>query len=390
PFTLAIVFAALGACARRRFVWTLVLAALAAVNRTELWPWFAAFGLALCWSQSTGWSRRRRWQLALGVVGTTACAGLAPGVADKAWMTFRQHYAAAAVREDLLGEATTTPARTVDVEWAAFRAFHEPDARVAIDFPAAKSVPEALVENPERFLAHVWRNVRAIPASLVSAQVTTLFPRAFAVGLIAALVAAAACGSWLRRGAGSTWPLPVWLLLVASPLAIAPSTIAAARGELLWPLFPAWAVPIAGGISKLLANRPLRFLRTVAPLALLATAFAVPGPFAKPPSPLQHRDVLELLTMHPPLPGARMVCAWPGYPELIDRRDVMAFSSAYLPFTLDPGIGMQGDLVVSTPDLARQEPKLAEIAAEIVRSGHWRLVGSVGVATLYARVPRGR
>ncbi len=390
--TLAIVFLALGACARRRFGWALVLLALAAVNRNELWPWFAVFGLALAASRATGWTTRRRWLVATAVAGATAAASLMPGVADKAWTTFRQHYAAAAVREDLRGRVEPGPAGRAALQLAVDRAFTEPDARVARDFASATSVPGALAANPAAFVAHVARNVRALPASLAAAQTTTLLPGPLAAVLVAALAAAAAWGHRLRRATTPGWPWPVWLLLLTSPVAIATSMLAAARGELLWPLFLAWAVPIAGGVSKLLCHRtderPRRAPQLAAALALAVAAFAVPGPFAAPPRPLQHRDVLALLTTHPPARGARLLCAWPTYPELLDRRDVLAFPGAHLPAALDPGVGMPGDLVVVTPDLALQHPELPAIEQQLVRSGHWRRVGAVGAATLYERAPR--
>ena len=80
------------------------------------------------------------------------------------------------------------------------------------------------------------------------------------------------------------------------------------------------------------------------------------------------------------------MCEWPTYAELIDRRDVLAFTGDYLPAALDPALAFPNDLVVSTPDLALMQPRLRDIEAELVRSGLWRRVDRVGVSTLYARV----
>jgi len=393
----ALLFVALGACLRRRPRLALFVLALAAVNRFEYAPWVLVFACALALSGRLGWAPRARWTVAVCGLLPMALAFGSEGVRGRSWAAFAQNYASTAVADDL---RRADPAVTdAAVHRAQFRIYGNPWQRVAADFPRADSVFAALAENPRCFLAHVGRNLAGVPGLLAWAHGTTLLPRQAGAVLLAVLAALAAVGWWQRwraRSLGAGWPPALWLLMATSPCAVLVPLFVADRGELFWPLFPGWLLLLLGGLGAVAARlRPPSgsvWPSLAAVGALLALALGVPGPFAGPPGRLPNRCVRDLLTAQPPPQGARVVGAWPSYPQLLDRPDLQMllpghFEIAKFDAFLTP---RPGDTIVIAPDLEDQVPDYRATVDFIARSAEWRASARRDDVVVYTRIVQGK
>ncbi len=391
----AILFLALGTCARGRPRLALLALALAAVNRFEYAPWVLAFGLALAAWRGSGWSPRVRLALAFSACIPMALAMVSADVQGRSWMAFTQNYAFTAVADDLRrADPSVGPDQ---VRRAQLQAYAAPGPRIAVDFPTAPTVLAAMQENPRRFFGHVLRTLAAVPGMLVRAQGTTLLSRGGVGALLAGLALVAAVG-WLRcwrvGGPGAQWPAPLWMALLTSPCAVTVPLFVADRGELFWPLFPTWSLcTVAGASAAVRWCRPAAswpaFCGPALSIGLIAIALLVPGPFAGPPSRLQHRHVVDLLTEQPPAAGARVVVPWPSYGLLLDRPDL----ELLVPGRFDQPkfeaflTGRPGDTIVLCPDLQGQVPDYRAIVDWLASSPRWRETARRDDVVVYVRLP---
>jgi len=168
-----------------------------------------------------------------------------PGVKRRSWLAFKQHHAQLA----LIISGDPAPALPE-------QPFSRPDRWIRADFPGARSVGQAVIENPGTFGAHVLFNLRSLPRALAR-----LYFDGFShLGVLRTL---ALCLGGLLAGAGllrrqlklgavlSACPAPVWALL-ASGLASVPVALSlSSRAELMMPAVPIglllWALLVRDG-----------------------------------------------------------------------------------------------------------------------------------------------
>ncbi len=217
-FALLFVLLAVLAEYRGRRTWALLLIVAAALSRPEY------LLAALLWLLIRGWSRlgRRARIVVVGgvpVVALLALTGAIPGLGgERIWVAFGQHYA--------LRWAAEHPALLPE-PWADW------GQAMAVSFPGAHSLGDALLTNPREVLHHVAGNLLGYPSLLVTLVASPALPgRVVGPAILSGLL--------LAVGMRRRWPQPVaWrvptLLLVACASAL-PSLLAKPKAVYALPI----------------------------------------------------------------------------------------------------------------------------------------------------------
>ena len=314
-----LVFVAAGLLQRQHTIWGLAALACAAVNRSELTPWLLLVAAGLCTARA-GLPMRRIGAGAL-TVGLSLIALQASLGAhrDRAWLAFRQHYAATRALAESAPHAG--------------EAFRFPDARIVADFGDAESLSDAVLVAPGRALTFALQNLTDIPSSaaaLVDNSFAGLGPTARRIvygglGLWFAYCVVVVCtprGRRRVRDNSQRVPRPLWVLILTSPASLLGVLLTGARPELLFAMLPgAW---VLAGLPTM-PHRPGRagsWVTAACASGLIAISIGWPGPFVDAPRRQPVRETVALLVhcapntpvrlLGPHGHGAAKLAAWYG------------------------------------------------------------------------------
>ncbi len=329
-------------------------------------------------------ARRRPALLLLAVAAASLCFHqLYTPSRERAWLTFRQHYAASALQRG---------------EGAAGASFSFPDATIARDFPGATSPLGALWSGPGALARHAADNLAQVPtaASTVLLQPFAHAPwlrwtmlGSFGVVLAWVAVRRARCLAGLLRRHRAT----LAVLGAGAAATLVPVVLLLPRPDLLLPAAPLFAA-LAGLVLRAAVRRRERWRWPILGLVAFA-AVAAPSPFGPGVFGLREgRGALRLMQRHDFAPGDRLGTVWgdsivtfAGVPDVqhvnlgtLRRGDDLEASGAAFAAS---GVNV---LVVS-PMMFAECGALGAFLANELASDRWEIADWFFPALLYRRVP---
>ncbi|HEU4418100.1 MAG TPA: hypothetical protein VFT55_04130 [Planctomycetota bacterium] len=367
-----------GLALRARWWIAATLFAVAAVERGEIVLPLAAAGLVACIVVRP----RRRGLLLLGATVAAACFHQSyEHSRNRAWLTFRQHYAGAAlVRGDGVAGAS----------------FGLPDTTIARDFPGATSLSGVAAVNPAALAHHVAWNVTQLPGTVSTLLFQPFGHTPWLRWSMLALAGALIAWIGLRRAARVRRLLhahrtALGILAVGAAVTLLPQLLLMPRADLLLPGLP-FAAALAAVALRAAMGRERRWRWPVLGVVVVA-ALAAPGPFGSQVSGLREgRAGLKLIQRQQLAPDERLGTIWAPLSRFIDRPNVA-------PVSLDH-LGLAGDQAAFDADFAAASPTLVVVAprtfgecgprapflAHELAADHWEIVDGFFPVLLYRRV----
>lgn len=375
----ALCWLGIGFAIRARWWWATAAFAVASLERGELALPLAVAGL-VAWKVLPVC---RPALLLLGVAASSLCFHqlYAPSHA-RAWLTFRQHYAGAAMERGDGAPGATFPF---------------PDATIARDFPGATSLSAAVAANPAALTRHAASNLAGVPAVVSSVLLEPFAHAPWLRWTLLALFGGLLVWTVRRRGPR----LRRLLRLHRAPLAIVgagalatlvPVVLLKPRADLLLPGLP-FVVAFAALVLRAAMRREARWRWPALGLVAVA-ALVAPSPFAAGVGLREARAAARLLQRHEFAPHERLATAWgdhvvtflgrPGVahvnlPSLCVGDDAAASGAAFA--------ASGTNLLIVSPSTLADCRALGTFLASELASDRWEIADWFFPVLLYRRVP---